>query len=275
MADHTNYVLVERDGWQLYRSTWRSRILDVDLVSGPAAAIRCIRAQETTDVWYDDGICEGAVLVDVTRRVVLFFTCQLNDYAHRAALLTVLARTWRGWHVQWAFDGVADLVAYVGLERAMVRDSGLVDAVLAAEDDDVDQLVTLRREDGGHEAYGFSLDLFDVLRYGPEMVGLLPQEARIETCPFPRSGVHIDLADRHLGLWAFDPLRGMAEWLPPAWPGWRIELWADRYTEHLGRSAVPVGEWDRSAGLDFLAGRVDLHADEPAKVWAAIADLRA
>jgi len=163
MGERANYVLVE-DGhfrlffrhhfmprskwypkkWELYSSTWRARILDSDLAPGPEAAIRCILDQKRRErqEWYDDIECEGAALIDRSRQVLLFFM-YVQDFAHRAALLAVLARTWRAWHVQWAFDGTSDLAAYVGLDRAVVRSGGvMLDLMMVADDDEIDQLVT-------------------------------------------------------------------------------------------------------------------------------------
>ena len=288
MGERANYVLVE-DGhfrlffrhhfmprskwypkkWELYSSTWRARILDSDLAPGPEAAIRCILDQKRRErqEWYDDIECEGAALIDRSRQVLLFFM-YVQDFAHRAALLAVLARTWRAWHVQWAFDGTSDLAAYVGLDRAVVRSGGvmlggplrqaLADLMIVADDDEIDQLVTVRHASGQVDGYGFRGDIFGVLRYGPEMVELLPADARVTACQFPRSGIHIDLVARELGLWAIDPLTGIDEWLPDEWPGWRIELWGDQYQEHIARCAVQVKDWDFGAGLETLAKRLEV-----------------
>lgn len=35
--------------------------------------------------------------------------------------MAVLARTWPGWQIQWAYDGLADIVAYVGLDPETVK----------------------------------------------------------------------------------------------------------------------------------------------------------
>lgn len=72
--------------------------------------------------WAGDWICRDAFLVDADRRRLLYFTGFApfehgEMYAMRAALLHGWSRTWRGWSVEWAYEGTGDLVAALGEDR--------------------------------------------------------------------------------------------------------------------------------------------------------------
>jgi hypothetical protein len=256
------YVVLDAYGWQRYTGRTSAPKLDLDLAAGPAAALRRIREQEKTDQWFDDIWCEAAALVDQPHKILLFFTIHSEHYAHRAALLATLARTWPGWEIRWAYDGIADLVAYLGLDRAEVHtDAHTVLEPDPARDDEFDQLVSVTRASGETEAYGLVLPIHEVLGWGPESVELLPSDARVSTCELPRSGVHIDFTTKTIGMWTMDAFCGLADKL--SWPGWQVEVWDDRYTEHLDKCEVTVPDWSLADGLKTLLDRARGETNPP------------
>ncbi len=252
MPERAVYVLLDDYGWQRYAAGARALELDLDLAAGPAAALRRIREQEKTEQWSDDVWCEAAVLVDQPRKILLFFTTHTTDYAHRAALLTTLACTWPEWEVRWAYDGLADLLRYLGLDRAEVRTEHSVIEPAAAEDHP-DQLVSVVRESGEIDAYGLQAAIDEVLALGPGCVDLLPDDAKVTECDLPRSGVHIDIPAKTIGLWTMDAFCGLPDKL--AWPGWQVGTWADRYPDHLEKCKVTCPEWHLADGLRTLIDR--------------------
>jgi hypothetical protein len=254
------YVVLDDYGWQRYTGRWSAPKLDLDLAAGPAAALRRIREQDKTDNWYDDVWCEAAALVDQPHKVLLFFTIHSENYAHRAALLATLAQTWPGWEVRWAYDGLGDVVAYLGLDRAEIRTESIVFEPHTAEDDDeFDQLVSVTRESGETDAYAMELPIGEVLGWGAESVDLLPDQAKITECQIPRSGVHIDYATKTVGIWTMEAFRGLADKLN--WPGWQVEVWDDRYTEQLDKCKVTVPDWTLADGLKTLITRAQRDND--------------
>ncbi|MEV4318080.1 hypothetical protein [Actinocrispum sp. NPDC049592] len=264
MPERAMYVVIGDDGWLRFTSRWRAPQLDLDLIGGPVAALQRIRDQDKTYRWYDDIWTEAAALVDQPNRILLFFTRHCEDYAHRAAVLSILAITWPGWQVRWAYDGIADLVAYLGLEDIEVRGS---DVLIEPEPAELgmDQLVSVTREDGTTDAYGLELPVSELFRWGPEHVELIPDNAKVTASEWmPRSGVHIDHRAKTVGVWTIDSLSGLSDAV--AWPGWKVEIWEDRYTEQLDRCDVTVPGWTLADGLRTLAARIstttNLHHSE-------------
>jgi hypothetical protein len=116
MGSRANFVIADRDGWRLRYSHWAASGIASIVAPGPSAALRFIDAQADGE-WLDDVWAEGGALVDVTRRVLLFWGGDLTDELPvRRAFMRVLALTWPGWTVRWATDGLGDLAAHVGLD---------------------------------------------------------------------------------------------------------------------------------------------------------------
>ncbi|MFD0598005.1 hypothetical protein ACFQZ4_41830 [Catellatospora coxensis] len=93
--------------------------LDYLLAPGPDVVARWLAqlGGQTAGRWPEDPRCPAGVLIDPDQRVLLLFAVALGDYAYRAAVLDAFARTWSGWQLRWAHDGLADLIAYTGETR--------------------------------------------------------------------------------------------------------------------------------------------------------------
>ncbi len=131
VGDRANYVVVDADGWRLYYSHWGAQIVDRHLAAGPAAAVRFIEAQlpcDPTTGWLDDDWAEGGAMVDPTRRRMLFYGAHdfLADLDYLRAYLALLRRTWPGWDIGWAVDGLGDFTTHLGVDSAVVRSPGRV-----------------------------------------------------------------------------------------------------------------------------------------------------
>lgn len=91
---------------------------------GPELALRyagSLRACSQSQ-WLDPAWADGGVLIDLDRSRLLFFGDELMvDMAQRRAMLAVLPDLWRGYSVGWAYDGLAELAAYVGVDGYVGR----------------------------------------------------------------------------------------------------------------------------------------------------------
>lgn len=99
MGARANYVVVDDDGWRLRYSHWGAQRIDVDLAAGPGPAVRFIDRQQVQDRqtgWLNDRWAEGAALVDLTCRRLVFFGAaeHLPDLDYRRAYVALLRRTW-------------------------------------------------------------------------------------------------------------------------------------------------------------------------------------
>jgi hypothetical protein len=265
-----NYVLAENGSWRLFYSHWAATTIHLDVIGGPEAATRFVAGQSEQPRdetgWLDDVWCEGAALIDHDRKQLLYFTIH-RDYAveQRAAHLA-LQRMWPGWQVRWAYDGLGDIVAHLGLDRAMVRAGEPEPGLVAAADEymDCEYVLTIRDASG---VTGYALDSgeegTDLLDLGPDALrSLPPAAAAVSVDRLPNSGVHLDVVEQTAGFWTFRTLDGAFERARDRWPGWTWEFWESRYDEQLRRSdnAITWPDPDVKAALESLARQVESHA---------------
>ncbi|HEX6443956.1 MAG TPA: hypothetical protein VF053_02630 [Streptosporangiales bacterium] len=270
MGNRANYVLVADGDWTLHYSHWGAVGLEFDLLPGPAAATRYIRAQEVVPPdrsgWLNDLWCEGGALLDLDRHVGLVFWLR-SDPAERAAALAVLGRTWPGRRVDWAYGGLADLAEYVGVDPETVRCRHEPIAPQASETGQVTCLVTVT-DPAGTRGYGLvGTGIEDIARLGPGVRTQLPDDALLDACPTtPMRGCHLDYTTRRAGAWTTEACVEPIERACADWAGWRWEWWEDDYERHVARvgDAVSIPPLDLTWALYTLPARLDRHrANDP------------
>jgi hypothetical protein len=245
MGHRANLVVVDDDGWRLYYSHWVANGIYRRLAAGPDAALAFVRAQSPADPrdgWLDDVWSEGGALIDVPARRLLWYG---NDWMIELpawrVFRRVLAETWPGWRVDWAYDGIGDLAAHVGVDRAVVRNLS---------------------EDRFAAAPYVSYDLDELVR---------PDDAEL---PANEQGSYTLLTVRtdRLAAWVLSENdECQLAWLGPVWthavcpgllpldrrwPGWTVTFWRDGYEHQLAAAggAVTVPACDEAAALDQLTG---------------------
>ncbi|MFD7876896.1 hypothetical protein ACFV5G_22785 [Streptomyces sp. NPDC059766] len=239
MGARAQYVVVENGAWQRYYSHWAaSRVAD-DLLPGPDAATRCFRANREIDEWLDDVWCEGAALVDHDRRILLWFAFA-DDWADHIAARAVLARTWPGWDVRFAHDGMGDLTHHLGLGRDLTRVPGWFETFepsgfAGTEDTEPWSVVSLRLPDGSVRAWGSYWEPVEHLAAGPRLVDLLvASPATPALIDMPYGGVHFDPQARTVSLWAVQTVAGIHNWPLPGWEDWALDFRGDDHTRQAG-----------------------------------------
>jgi hypothetical protein len=122
MGSRAHYVIVDGNSSpRVFYSQWGGDDVELDLLAGPEAARRFMERQHPVDGWADEVDCDGAALLDHAQQLLLWFSPCHSGPAYRAAVLRVLARTWPGWRVEWAYDGLRTLLACLGQDPELVR----------------------------------------------------------------------------------------------------------------------------------------------------------
>ncbi|MFE5209899.1 hypothetical protein [Streptomyces sp. NPDC056600] len=259
----------EAGRWERYYTQWGASGLALDLLPGPLPALRHARAQEpSSDWWHDPLWLEGCALIDVDRRV-LSFEAPCADASYRAALLAVLAETWAGWGVEWAYDGPVGLAARTGADlREGLMGGSPLRPTGADGEFDPDTVFSVADEDSVRVG-GLAVEPAEwLLCQGPALLDRDPDLLRpVESWKRrPRHGLHIDRERRTGGLWTSTHLTWVsADSLPgglPRWPGWTWEFWGDDAGRH--ETCLTGRDPARTLGLpapDPLAGLRRLSAD--------------
>jgi hypothetical protein len=248
MGQRANYVLVEESGWSLFYSHWAANTIDRDLFWGPDHAIAFVRAQEPTTQWLDDVWCEGGAVVDVRRRALLFFggeDIRWDVLRHRLTI-ALMRRVWHGWTVRWAFEGLGDVVDYLGLSRALVR-SGRPDNEYEPhehlfDDPCVRSVISMQGADGCLSLATCSCNASDLASYSPAIVELLTGRRDAITLLLhgedaPSSGVHLDVATRRIHVWEADFCQDLGERVARRWSGWQLVHHGAEFESQLALTA--------------------------------------
>jgi hypothetical protein len=123
MGERAHIVVKDGGRYQAHYSQWAGADLELDLLAGPEAARRFAQAQlvDADQNWQPFIFYSGGALLDFDRRHLVWFAGCHGDYAYRQAVCRVLARTWPGWHVEWAYNGMATVLASLGLDTVPHR----------------------------------------------------------------------------------------------------------------------------------------------------------
>jgi hypothetical protein len=229
--------------------------------------------------------CEGAAVVDVDQRVLLFFGGEdlLFDARARRVFLGLLRRQWTGWEVRWAPEGIMSIADYVRLprkqfasEREYEPDTFVVaeDNVLLTEPHAGGVRMTVLH--GRSECLLAGADALDRVLRG-RWLGLFGgarwrQHLVWKGDEFPQGGIHLDRQRRSIMTWWADDTSDVRRRMGEPWSGWTIDWRYDDYDPHLalcGRALVlppfDVAQTQRKL-LDHLeAGLIDSLPRNPAR----------
>ncbi|MFC4044747.1 hypothetical protein ACFO1B_40600 [Dactylosporangium siamense] len=262
-------VAVRQDGvWTHRGGGGLGYSLDTLLALGPDPALAAFLSPTfpvwQEHQWYRESSCESGALIDVDAKELLVF---LNvDYDERCAYLDAYRRTWPGWNVRWAYNGIVDVTDALGLDRAVLTREAWDDTDLfrwgrpdPQEPPKLHYLITI--EDA---AYGLADNVVRPWALGPAVLEQLVDLPRLSTWPeIPRGGMHVDPADHTVGVWSIDPVYGLVERCGERWPGWTVEFWHDRYAEQQRRCAGTFRFPDPGPAVDLcgyaMAKRVVEH----------------
>jgi hypothetical protein len=240
------------------------------LIAGPDMAERYILAQEVGKFWTDELWADGGLVLDLAERRLLFFGEELmTTMNERRAMFEVLAITWPGYSISWTYDATAEIAAYVDASFPMRDKPSRPELKLADDTAHMHHLVTVVGDDGALRAWPLWWGS-SAAWHGPQLLSMLPGPGQhaLELGMLPESGIHVDVADKTLGLWLTNPVPGLFRWLAQLWPGWRIEQWDDRYEEHLLRCGPSI----TAPELDITSGVIEAESWLRQRVFQSLAD---
>lgn len=253
MGNRANLVLVDQDGWQLRYSHWAGcRMLDA-LIAGPEMAKRYVLGQQAVSFWTDELWADGGLVLDLVQRRLLFFGEELmSTMNERRAMFELLAIVWPGFSIRWLYDGTAEVASYVGASFSLRDKPSQPELKLVSDITKLHHLVTVFGADGQLRVWPLWWGS-NAAWHGPNLLRMLPGAGRdaVKLGIVPESGVHVDERSKTLGVWMTTSVPGLTRWLAGLWPGWRVELWDDRYEEQLLRCgpAVTAPELDIASGI--------------------------
>lgn len=290
MGHRANLVLVQDDRASVRYDHWAAHDLSCHLVLGPEYTLRWVRQQESVDHlggggWLDEVWCQGGLTMDLDHRRLTWFDMPTeDDLARRSVVADLLTRTWPGWTVRRADEGIGDLAVAAGVSAEQVRNPDVAELITAmaaravtlrenppgsgrwspAAEEPYYCLVTVARGDDlavslvdhCHAAWLGSALVERVLA-GP---GAVRSGARAVDLRHRHlsGGVHVDLDARRMSYWSTGGTHGLAEHVQQRWgPDVDVIVLAGRITDHLALT----GGFVVCDAPDFVATATELAAD--------------
>ncbi|MGW6707646.1 hypothetical protein ACWGDE_22530 [Streptomyces sp. NPDC054956] len=250
------YAFGGPQGYRHIRGEWGALGLDLDLMAGPDVLLPLLSGPAGgptggSDPWFDDEQVHGGVVVDPDRKLLLTFAWDAPSASAptRAAALALLRGAWPGWEVRWAYDGQTGLRSYLGLDPADDR-SGPIGAFGCPATTGADPSVAVVTI-GPDRCHVLECGEDHPATEGPDLLDrLLDLPRHTSHRGYAEAGIHVDPEHRRVGWW-LTGAQVHAEEVAGRWPGWTVEFWADRWSEHAlasgGLFTPPVP--DRAAAL--------------------------
>lgn len=246
MGHRANLVLVKNREYDLYYTHWGAKSLPRDLFWGQKHAVRFIQAQQLVEhtAWLDDVWAEGGALVDLDERVLMVFGGEdvTYDVAQRHVYLSALGCVWKDWQIRWAFEGVGDMVDYVGYPRTKVLSPGTSEespdcSLAPPEDPDWTSVIgSIRFVDDRLRIYPLGEDIETYLAAGVELLAAPEIDRGLEALALPDSvdwypvgGFHIDIPSHTIEFWNTDVIVNPVARVADHWPGWNVQWHKDSY----------------------------------------------
>ncbi|MGW4632711.1 hypothetical protein [Nocardia sp. NPDC004415] len=198
---------------EIYYSHWSGEAMHLDLLAGPDAAVRFAAAQRREQRWVADLV--AAAVIDVGRRVLLWYSRSFGETAAMYAVLEAMRETWAGWTVHWAQGADGELIRYCEGCRPMC-------SVFIVEND-------------RPRVYASPLPVRALIAAGPAVLEQIPGwPCSDKPEAMPRHGLLLAPADRVGAHWAFDGSADDIDVAPAGWGEWNWEDWRQRLEAEAG-----------------------------------------
>lgn len=253
MGQRANLIIVEGGQYELYYDHWCANALDAYLFWSMDRAITFFRSheQQEPDWWLDDIWCEGGAVIDLDKRVLLWFGGEdiCYDIPTHRLFLELMQKNWSGFQILWAHEGIANLADYVGYGRQKVLSpfdeeeifdtAKIRDMFFPPERNHYwDCVLTIHNTEKEIEIYAVhaAACLQEVLFFGVDLLTLRKgAEVRTEYVVRPEdendlhAGIHIDLPKKEIHLWrCFEEVLDIQR-LQSVWLGYDIYDHQDRF----------------------------------------------
>ncbi|MEK3913028.1 hypothetical protein [Paenibacillus sp. FSL H7-0331] len=238
MGQRANLIIVSNDTYDLYYSHWCANTLPKDLFWGPQYAIKFIEMQTKVDVsgWLDDVWAEGGAVLDLDNKKLVFYGGEdiLFDIPLRNLFLSLMNKTWYGWKIEWAYEGILDLASYVGYPKEKVltgRVDDIKDLSLAPPEEKnwVNTVASVKFSDNEMLLFPLCGEIEVYLSFGPEIVNKIDKSYGYTSLSlsewtegFPVGGFHIDVTEKRVEFWHANNIPDISKQLVTKWSDWKV-----------------------------------------------------
>ncbi len=240
MGHRANFVIIENNQVDTYYSHWGAISIPRDIFFGSEYTINYIKSQKLEEGLLNDIWCEGAVLVDIDQKQLIFWGGDGFHYpVLRKYLISLLQINWEGWGIRWALEGIVDIAKYLQLDVSLVQTDldyfqwtkyrgyleenshSHAETVLTVQYSDI-QILDYGFDNYLTELFSLSTDLIPELENCKTIS--LPQENKVD------SGAYINIPDKEIWVWWSRPTDfRVVEKIREYWQGWTVKRHEDGF----------------------------------------------
>ncbi len=292
MGQRCNLAILEGGQFELYYDHWAANRLDVELFWGPEIARAFIKQRDPDpNSWLDDRWCEGGCVLDFDTKHLLWYGGESVLYGAGENLThhELMINQWPGWQIEWAYDGIFQFAAKLGVSRETVASDRRYDIEpLSYPRITRGPLGTFYYTDGvisysssGKSGYAtVNNNQFSLLNAALTKETLLAfvdgfphekfQKQRLEDKDWPgfEWGAHFDFDQRRIDFWYPNPTPGFPDAVKARWGTFSIQFHGPDYRWHnaifpeLEFPSLDAGA--KKARLTQLKASIDRDDENPA-----------
>ena len=254
MGHRSNFVIIKERQINIYYSHWGAISIPKDIFYGPQITIDYIQSLQPVEALLDDLWCEGAVLVDLDNKQLVFWGGDAYEYPSvRKYFISLLQLNWEGWGIRWAEQGIIDIAQYLQTDLSEVQTDidyyhwtnyrGWLESI---ETKRTETILTIKYHPEITVDYKFDNYLTELLSAGSMLFEILQgwEENALPTEEKVCSGAYINLFEKEIWVWWGRPTdERVVNKILQYWDGWTVK----RHTEGLpfqvelsGRNPDPI-----------------------------------
>ena len=256
MGHRANLVIVENGTADVRFDQWGALSLPGYLFWGPHSSLAYFRScdQPENGEWLDHVWCEGAALMDLDHKVMMFFGGdELEGHIpQRREYLALMGKMWPGWEIRWAVEGLADIAEYAGMgrdkviarnEKEVLSEENLLAALTGHGEQDENTYaaacLSFKSTDGKLKLFLSEFQSCEaIVGFGAGLINLCRNQTGIErlnlNC-FPASGIHIDEQKKLIEYWVSGAMPQLLDEIKRAWEPYEIRFIGNDFEKHLNQ----------------------------------------
>lgn len=247
MGQRANLIIIEGGRTEVFYTHWRANTLPRDLFWGPSYGTAFARSQQKVGAseLLDEVWGEGGAVINSDKQLLLLFGGEdiAYDVPLRRLYLRLLANTWPGWQVQWAYEGVCDLADSIGVPRQQVltkRESVASSRFIIAEPLEwAESIASLKLLRGRLLLFPIQASPREWLCAGPDILesNRMGGVSEYQMKGFMTGGgFHIDEVRQSIELWTTSDAANIVQRVSDAWSGWKTTWYQDQFEFQVNRT---------------------------------------
>lgn len=236
MPDYSEYLIKENDEIEIFANYRGDYTFLSDIFLGPILTKEFIKRQNKLESTKGDNAF-SVVVLDFDNKELLIEIYQGEEEDGSGIFLTeillkMLEIRYPGWSIKYATNGMIDRQAY--LPAGNYLDIVFCDYDKEGWDEPRGTLISLN-DNSETKIFWNELSLYELIPKGADFFLNEKNQHDIPKNRFPFGGIHVDLNDKKMYFWYFNPTPQAEEWAIKYWKGYEVSFLFNGYRNHFNR----------------------------------------